>query len=217
MIKHHKLVVAVAASFIVPCVLIASALRTDHGGNGGVGYSVDNQAAFGRLKRRPLNLPVVHTGERCPMTEGDRDHVPHVGYIFCSGCFWFGKGPVFFALSWADQKSDEARFALTGVPYEEHTYRAKTPWVSRADYEGPILIRGRRLDGGGGGKLRFSYNGLKLTEELGLDAPARDRADPSHWSFWPTSMYVPGAGCYGVQIDTNDGTDLIIFEATGPA
>jgi len=29
-------------------------------------------------------------------------------------------------------------------------------------------------------------------------------------------MYVPGAGCYGVQIDTNDGTDLIIFEATGP-
>ncbi|HZS47519.1 MAG TPA: hypothetical protein VFC63_20780, partial [Blastocatellia bacterium] len=175
----------------------------------------DSQPPFRQLKRRPLNLPVVHKGERCPVTKGDQTHVPHAGYIFCSSCFWFGNGPVFFALSWSPQDSDEARFALTKVPYEEHAYRAKTPWVSSPDYEGPILIRGRRLDGSGGGKLRFSYNGLNLTDEMELTA-TRDQADPSRWSFWPTSMYVPSAGCYGVQIDTNNGTDLIVFEATEP-
>lgn len=214
--KHHKVVIVVAAFFIVPCISLASASRTGDGRNEGIGYSVDNQAAFNRLKHRPLNLPVVRKGERCPVTKGDQSQVPHVRYIFCSSCFWFGKGPVFFALSWADQKSDEARFALTRVPYVEHAYRAKTPWVSRPDYEGPILIRGQRLDDDGRGKLRFSYNGLKLAEEMELGASARYRADPSHWSFWPTSMYVPGTGCYGVQIDTNEGTDFIIFEATGP-
>src|SRR5438105_11475710 len=118
--KHHKVVAVVAAFLMISCVLLASALWTGHSGNEGVGYSDDNKAAFSRLKRRPLELPVVHKDERCPVTKGDQNHVPHVGYIFCSGCFWFGKGPVLFALSWADQESDEARFALTRVPYEEH-------------------------------------------------------------------------------------------------
>jgi len=34
------------------------------------------------------------------------------------------------------------------------------------------------------------------------------------WSFWPSWMWVPGPGCYGVQLDTLSGTDVVVFQAT---
>src|SRR5438093_1579032 len=83
-------------------------------------YSMRDSAVFSPLKRRPLNLPVLSGGERCPVSHGSKATVPNERYIFCAGCFWYGKGPVFMALAWSDQSTDEARFALGGsMPYEE--------------------------------------------------------------------------------------------------
>ena len=177
-------------------------------GSAGAGHSAAQQ-----LGERPLNLPVIHAGDRCPVSKGSHSSVPQVGYIFCSGCYWFGKGPVYLALSWQDGNTDEATFKLDRVPHEYGAYRAKTPWVSKPDYSGPVLIRGRRLDEERGNKLRFTSSGSKINERLELDAPIPGN-DPTHWSFWPTSMYVPGPGCYGLQIDTAQGTDVVIFSTT---
>jgi len=202
-------------TIVAPAVVIAGALLVlaSGSGRGNDGpYSIDDTPAFRQLKSRPLTLPALSPGARCPVSHGSQNPVPHAGYIFCSGCFWYGKGPVFFALAWSDQSTDEARFPLAKVPYEEHAYRAKTPWVSKPEYAGPILIRGRLLTGSE--KLRIAGGGDKLTDALELNAPAAERDDPSHWSFWPTSMFVPRAGCYGIQIDTSNSTDVIIFEGT---
>ncbi|HJP95626.1 MAG TPA: hypothetical protein VJ875_27000 [Pyrinomonadaceae bacterium] len=139
-------------------------------------------SASEQLGKRPLSLPVIPSGDRCPVSEGSHNSVPQVGYIFCSGCYWFGKGPVYLALSWQDGQSDEATFRLDRVPHEHGAYRAKTPWVSKPDYSGPILIRGRRLDEERGSKLRFTSSGSKINERLGLDAPSPGK-DPTHWSF----------------------------------
>ena len=53
--------------------------------------------------------------------------------------------------------------------------------------------------------LRFSASG-QTTDALELEAPTRNRSDPSHWSFWPTYIFVPRPGCYGVQLDTTNAT-----------
>jgi hypothetical protein len=178
--------------------------------------SAFDRTAFDQLNQRPLKFPTVTVNEPCPVSRGSRDIVPHDGYIFCSGCFWYGKRPVLVAMSWSDQSSDEARFSLDNrMPRDGHFYLVKTPWVSQPDYSGPILIRGLRLNVGATDKLRFSVYG-KTADVLELDAPARDRTDLSHWSFWPTYMFVPGPGCYGVQLDTTNATDVVIFEALAP-
>src|SRR5260370_7333721 len=91
-------------------------------------------------------------------------------------------------------------------------FRVQGVGVSKPDYWGPILIRGRRLDGKSGNKLRFSASGPKPNERLLLDSPSAGK-EPTHWSFWPTSMYLPGPGCYGLQIDTLQGTDIVVFRA----
>jgi hypothetical protein len=167
------------------------------------------------LTQRPLNLPKLKAHEPCPVSHGNQELVRQASYVFCSSCFWFGKGPVYLALSFQDQRNDEAQFVLTKVPRYSNAYAAKTPWVARPDYTGPILVRGGRLDGSSGEKLRFDLNGSKPEEMLQLDAPPPGKTDPTHWSFWPTDIYVPRAGCYGLQIDTKDGTDVVVFEATG--
>jgi hypothetical protein len=175
----------------------------------GANLFTDNPAAFVQLKQRPLTLPAIRAGDRCPVTQGSRESVPREPYIACAGCLWFGRGPVYFAWSFHVNHLEDAIFSLDAVPYENPAYRAKTPWVSKPDYEGPILIRGRRLDGKG--ELRFHVASPKPEENLKLNAPSRTVS--AHWSFWPSSMYLPGPGCYGVQVDTLRGTDIVIFSA----
>ena len=176
----------------------------------GANLPADDPPAFVQLKQRPLTLPVIRAGDRCPVTQGSSESVPREPYIFCAGCLWFGRGPVYFAWSFRVNHVEDAMFSLDGVPHENTAYRAKTPWVSKPDYEGPILIRGRRLDGKG--TLRFNVASPKPEENLKLNAPSR--TDPTRWSFWPSSMYVPGPGCYGIQVDTLRGTDIVIFSTT---
>jgi len=175
----------------------------------GANLFTGDSAAFVQLKQRSLTLPVIRAGDRCPVSQGSHESVPREPYIFCAGCLWFGRGPVYFAWSFRVNHAEDAMFSLDSVPRANLAYRAKTPWVSKPDYEGPILIRGRRLDGKD--MLRFSIGGPKSVEDVKLNAPSR--ADSTHWSFWPSSMYVPGPGCYGVQVDTLRGTDIVIFSA----
>src|SRR5947209_6651520 len=124
--------VTVALSSIVLGALLFFGLGKGEKNDGG--YSAKEATAFKILKQRPVNLPNLATSGPCPITHGNRSTVPKVDYIFCSGCFWFGKGPTFLAFSWSDQSTDEARFSVARIPYEKHAYRAKTPFVSKPEY-----------------------------------------------------------------------------------
>ena len=117
---------------------------------------------------------------------------------------------MYFALAWKESPDDFATFSLALVPVDNDAHRAKTPWVSVPSYSGPILIRGRGL-GANSKALLFSALGLEPQERLKIQAP--NAPSPSLWSFWGSSMWVPGAGCYGIQIDTLSRTEIVIFEA----
>src|SRR5579884_560115 len=68
--KNNKGVMLVSVFFIV--TLLLSTLLTAECRSGGNSRSEDSHPPFRQLKRRPLNLPVVHKGERCPVTKGDQ-------------------------------------------------------------------------------------------------------------------------------------------------
>lgn len=195
------LLLVLTAASAVPLPLI--------GRNAAAGDEPSAKVAAAPLKR-PFTLPVLRARDRCPVTQGSRESVPREPYIFCAGCLWFGAGPVYLAWTFQLKDPKDAVFSLDGVPRNGRAYFAKTPWVSLPDYSGPILIRGRQLDGKG--ILRFSVASPRMENELDLNAP--NRTDPNRWSFWPSSMSVPGPGCYGIQIDTSRGTDIVIFRAT---
>ena len=160
------------------------------------------------LKHRPVSLPTLAPGDSCPVTTGSVGTVPRQRHIF-GGALWFGAGPVYLALAWKATPGDDATFALEPVPREGDAHRAKTPWVAAPSYTGPILVRGSAIDASRRA-LRFDATGAGPRNALELKAPRAPA--PGLWSFWPSAVYVPGPGCYAVQIDTLGATDVIVFE-----
>ncbi len=163
------------------------------------------------LEQRHVQLPRLGPDEACPVSVGTRETVPRQPHIFGAAGVWFGSGPVYLSLAWKASRDDDARFALMPVGRDAGAYRAKTPWVSVPSYSGPVLIRGHALDASGRA-LRFGTTNTDPRDRLQLRVP--EAPATALWSFWPTSMWVPGPGCYGVQIDTLTGTDTVVFEAT---
>jgi len=158
---------------------------------------------------QPLTLPILKPSDDCPVTIGSGESVPPSPHIFGSGAIWFGRGPVFMNLAWKGDRLPPARFGLSLIPLENGARRAKTPWVAEATFAGPIVIRGRSLRADAA-PLSFDTPGETRLELLAPHGEPWVEA----WSFWATSMYVPGPGCYGVQIDTREKSDTVIFEAT---
>ena len=174
---------------------------------------------------RPLALPALEGTRSCPITIGTRA-VPPSPRIF-GGPFWWGTGPAYVGLLWTS--TDQARFDLARIPIENGMRRAKTAFVADPSYTGVIEIRGRSLSGdrrpltfGQGGTPEGELMRL-MAPHVMLDAgfvngggpgrPAPPVAAGGEWSFWPASTWIPGPGCYGIQLDTVQRSSVIVFEA----
>ena len=163
------------------------------------------------LSERPLRLPTLRAGSPCPVSIGSRNVVPHAAHIFGSGGVWFGDGPVYVSFAWKGDTVPAARFSVSPIPIVDGTRRAKTPWVTEPSFSGPILVRGRLLSAGAR-PLRFN-NPRGTNYALDMQAP-HDRPSGADWSFEASAMFIPGPGCYGLQIDTPRKSEHVIFEAT---
>jgi hypothetical protein len=125
--------------------------------------------------RRPLTLPAM-AGHTCPTGTAPGPITPNVSiHVRASG---------FLGSKW------------DGVP---------VTWAATTGFTGPILIRGRELNGPnavGFGEGHKPYDELQIYGAAG------------HAQTWPTFVRVRAPGCYGINIDTAHKTEAFIFEAT---
>ena len=153
------------------------------------------------LLRRPLHLPVVKSGTPCPVSAPGRRVNKLNGPVV-------GRGPVY--LFTLEQK---AVFRYEGTRNRQSLFPGSRwagfvlKWIGRATYQGPVLVRGRRLDGPQ--ILGFSYrpggarfNALRLV--------------PQHrpgWHYWGSYARLRASGCYGLQIDGTNFSEVIVLMA----
>ena len=169
-------------------------------------------------EERPLKLPQIDLETKCPVSVGRNDIVSSAHqYIFGAGGYFFGAGPVYFALSWRPVDRAAGQFELLDrMPRVANGYRLKTPWIVHPGYEGEALVRGARIGVAVADQILFRDWGPALV--LHSRDPSRslewERRVGAMWGFWPTSMILPGPGCYAIQIDTESKSDIVIFEAT---
>jgi hypothetical protein len=143
--------------------------------------------------RRPLRLPVLNRGERCPVT---RRHTVQPAFAEV-----LGDGPAYptdSADSWRDGR------------VEGGWYYAKVLWVASPAHPGPFLVRGRQLDGRR--ELRFGQ-GPQPDPELLLPAGGTARSPDSDWFNWPSYVRLRGGGCYAYQVDSSSRSQVIVFRA----
>jgi hypothetical protein len=166
---------------------------------------------------RPLHLPRLATGLPCPVSPA-RTYPAGAG--FSSDYTAVGPGPFTLTgdgtvpVDFTPAANDE--FLGTGWP------GMKVIWRVGPEYTGPVLLRGERLDGPG--QLRFgSYSGsvgqgtppgasfqAQAYPELGY--PALDDT-PSPVTY-PSDIRVQSPGCYGLQVDGTNFSEVITFAVT---
>ena len=143
--------------------------------------------------QRPLHLPHLARGAACPVSHADRAvHFDRVG--IARG---IGPGPAY--------PIGLAHGVLVLVPSVEGGVWAgqKVLWFVHPRYSGPVLVRGRRLDGPG--LVRFG-RGVVPARELLLPAGTGER---------PSFTRLRSLGCYAYQIDGVAFSRVIVFRATG--
>jgi hypothetical protein len=144
--------------------------------------------------RRPLHLPRLAHGVACPVSRVDsRVAWKQVNIFGRSGT---GRGPVYPGLGFQNGR-------LHATPDDQYGGRwsgEKVFWYVLPTYRGPVLIRGRRLDG----PQTTGFNGTKRPDQELRISPFETvawRGQPRGSRGIPSDVRVLTAGCYGFQID----------------
>jgi hypothetical protein len=165
-------------------------------------------ATWGRLGR-PLHVPAIVTGAACPVSD------PETRIDF-SAVYGVGRGigpgpvyPVHYDPRGPDMNVVRLRFPPPpGYFAEGSEWNGwKHVWVVRAAYQGPVLIRGRQLDGAN--DVRF---GGEIVPPAEHRLPATPRQLGGRFRFERTFSRVRVAGCYAYQIDGTTFSYLVVFE-----
>ena len=149
--------------------------------------------------RRPLTLDRLAPGTACPVSPATS--------ISSTITDVQGDGPVYAA----DGGGIELREAARN---RNGLYDIRILWVSTADYAGPVLVRGQRVDADGAMTFLSSGAELRLPRESDIGWAGK----PIGWRGWPSRVLLPDPGCYAWQIDGESFTDVIwVLASTAPA
>lgn len=159
-------------------------------------------------RHRPLHLPRLTAGGACPVSHVDR----RVDWarINIYGGSGIGRGPVYPGLG-------DVHGRLVIRAREDNPgpwYREKVFWYVAPSYRGPVLIRGRRLDGHG--SLRFGSGTPKREMRISTRSEIAWPGKPPGSRGVPSYVRVHESGCYGVQIDGSTFSRVVVFSASTP-
>jgi hypothetical protein len=88
----------------------------------------------------------------------------------------------------------------------------KTPWLVPIDYDGPVLVRGARVDRAGPVRFAKGY-GQHLTE-LRYASGENNGTSAGH-RFLASASLFRTAGCYAFQVDGTSFSRVIVMRVRG--
>jgi hypothetical protein len=224
-----------AARAIVVLVLAAAAAGCLGDGGGGNPESRRPSVAddFEELERRPLELPHVDLHGRSIREHGVAGRcvedggipvnalvLPHIPGVAALGPVGHpeGHGPVYAALP---EGAPRIVFLSLVPTLGDSRWRvARTLWISRPTYDGPVLVRGGRLDRPGilglGDELP-PHSSLRLPAgawpSAGVGAREGGSARQAGWRVTAVPTLLPAPGCYAFQVDGVGFSYVLAFGA----
>jgi hypothetical protein len=179
-------------------------------------------AAFSQLEERPLDLPRVRVPDDASRAERSFGRVagncfewgaPDPGGIVLAaiaeaalGPFPGGnpkaleRGPIYAALPEGAPRI--VFLSALGANREAGWWAIRTLWTSRPSYDGPVLVRGGRLDRPG--TLRFgspTRPRRQLRLRAGRPWPSQPNDIPAGWRVAKIPTLIRDTGCYAFQVD----------------
>jgi hypothetical protein len=156
---------------------------------------------------RPLHLPRIVQGARCPVSRVDR-RIPFVHRFGVD--VGIGKGPA-YPIGLRGGKLELAPAAN----FHSKWAGQKVLWLVLPSYRGRVLIRGARIDGAG--RVRFQRGDVPpLSLRIGLHPSGGSPGSPvppRGTRYFPSYTRVRGPGCYAYQIDGTSFSRVVVFRA----
>lgn len=215
------------------CILVFFCVVVVAAGCGEENRSGDAQrrpssVALDELEKRPLRLPTVAGGIRdCPQVGAIHlPGIPAEGGLGPPGLAALREGPVYPVLlagppriAYLSGLSTAPAAAEAGLA-DSKWRPVETLWVSRATYDGPVLVRGRRLD-----KPEWIGVGEAVAPNWELRLPAgswsqvgfpveRNVRPRDGWRVTRTFTRIRGEGCYAFRVDGVGFSYSLAFWAT---
>jgi hypothetical protein len=152
---------------------------------------------------RPLTFPAWRAGQACPTSPGRQLTTDSFSGIA------LGTGPVRPIIA-SGSASDASRGIADLVESTSaHPWlEVKTLWTSAPSYQGPIVIRAKRLDSHG-----VIAMGEQPTVDVLVVPPGPTLNGSSGWRTAPGGTWVMAPGCYAWQIDGLTFSYVITFQA----
>jgi hypothetical protein len=152
---------------------------------------------------RPLHLPHIAHGARCPVSRPD-NRVPFVTRFDVG--VGIGKGPAYpvglptGVLQLAPAQNFDSR----------NWAGQKVLWFVLPGYRGPVLVRGARIDAPG--RVRFQRGDVPPLRLRITRSPAEPGTPvPTDARYVPSYTRVRGPGCYAYQIDGTSFSRVVVF------
>lgn len=162
------------------------------------------------LLARSLQMPSIDSQGTCPVTPA----TPATNALRLAGFgASLGDGPVYPVSPWNDSSMPFESYGPNGWSLQ------KILWVVDPAYGGPILVRGRQLDGPD--EVRFSPDlpadpTVLSPSDMRLDAGAeRPATGADTWANWASYVRFHEPGCYAFQADGITFSEVLIFRITG--
>jgi hypothetical protein len=156
------------------------------------------------LIHRPLHFPTVRTGETCPVSRGKLMTSSYINGVV------FGPGPV--RLLVAMNSGNLLAGSVDLLPSDTPGWVVfKTTWIIASSYQGPVIVRAKRIDGPGRVALLAGASAGPLVIPPG---PTVNHHLGSRTG--PVGTYVSGPGCFAFQVDGRRFHEHIVVDAVGP-
>jgi hypothetical protein len=150
---------------------------------------------------RPLHLPTLAAAAPCPIGAAH--------FLSASVGPGHGDGPAYAVIgasgSLPFDYPPDPRSVFAGSAWSGQ----KVLWAVAPTYPGPVLIRGRRLDGVG--RLGFE-NGNEPPDAMLI--PSATASSAPEWRYKPSYTRLAVPGCYAWQVDGRSFSEVIAFRAT---
>jgi hypothetical protein len=166
-------------------------------------------APSGSLLSRPLHLPSLQPGGRCPTSSG---YTVNNSYFVGDA---LGRGPVRILLA---DTGDVIHGRVDIAAGRKHSWHAlQTLWFAMPGYDGPFVVRAARIGARSPVEVQPGETGL-IPGSGPLVVPAGPTINTqSGYRTVPGSTWVTSPGCYGWQVDGRGFSEVIIVKVVAAA
>ncbi len=148
-----------------------------------------------------LDLVTLPAGASCPKSSQQVAHM--LSDQFGSGPA-VGSGPVYALMG--EMQAGVLRYRQS--KFDGWALHSKVLWMATPEVRGMVQIRGRQIDGQVGGPNWIGFGAGEVPEFV----LQWEIAAQSGWASLPSEIRIRAPGCYGFQVDSPKGSDVVVFQ-----